>query len=89
MLKWILENYEGEENIKEAILSLKNKLSPKHIILDDIIASISYILNLTDGIGFIDDIDHLEQQKAQDRRELLQNQFRIGLARMERVIKRE
>ncbi|MGI6765521.1 MAG: DNA-directed RNA polymerase subunit beta [Anaerovoracaceae bacterium] len=87
VLKWILENYEDEENIKEAILSLKNKLSPKHIILDDIIASISYILNLTDGIGSIDDIDHLGNRRLRTVGELLQNQFRIGLARMERVIK--
>ncbi|MGI6733775.1 MAG: DNA-directed RNA polymerase subunit beta [Anaerovoracaceae bacterium] len=87
VLKWILDNYEGEENIKEAMLSFKNKLSPKHIILDDIIASVSYILNLSDGIGSTDDIDHLGNRRLRTVGELLQNQFRIGLARMERVIK--
>jgi len=87
VLKWILDNYEGENNIKEAMISLKNKLSPKHIILDDIIASISYILNLSDGIGSTDDIDHLGNRRLRTVGELLQNQFRIGLARMERVVK--
>ncbi len=87
VLKEILENYEGENNIKEALISLKNKLSPKHILMDDIIASVSYILNLTDGIGSTDDIDHLGNRRLRAVGELLQNQFRIGLARMERVVK--
>ena len=69
------------------LLSRKNQLSPKHIILDDIIASISYLLNLSDGIGNIDDIDHLGNRRLRTVGELLQNQFRIGLARMERVVK--
>jgi DNA-directed RNA polymerase subunit beta len=87
LLKWILENYKGEKDIREALISFKNKLSPKHIILDDIIASISYILNLTEGIGSVDDIDHLGNRRLRTVGELLQNQFRIGLARMERVVK--
>jgi DNA-directed RNA polymerase subunit beta len=86
-LKWILENVEGEEAIKEALLSMKNRLSPKHIIFDDIIASISYLLNLSEGIGATDDIDHLGNRRLRTVGELLQNQFRIGLARMERVVK--
>ena len=65
----------------------KNDLSPKHIIIEDIIASISYILNLNYGIGSIDDIDHLGNRRLRTVGELLQNQFRIGLARMERVVK--
>ncbi len=87
VLKWVIDNYEGEKAIKDALHSLKNKLSPKHIILDDIIASVSYILNLTDGIGATDDIDHLGNRRLRTVGELLQNQFRIGLARMERVVK--
>ncbi|MDD2215181.1 MAG: DNA-directed RNA polymerase subunit beta [Eubacteriales bacterium] len=86
-LKWILENTEGEKSIKERLISMKNQLSPKHIILDDIIASISYILNLSEGVGAIDDIDHLGNRRLRTVGELLQNQFRIGLARMERVVK--
>ncbi len=86
-LKEIMEmNLEGEE-LEEAIQTARNRLSPKHIILDDIIASVSYILNLADGIGSIDDIDHLGNRRLKTVGELLQNQFRIGLARMERVVK--
>ena len=87
VLKEILEENEGEEKIREALLARKNELSPKHIIIDDILASISYILNLGHGIGSIDDIDHLGNRRLRTVGELLQNQFRIGLARMERVVK--
>ena len=76
-----------EEEIKEMLTDRKNDLSPKHIIIEDIIASISYILNLNYGIGNIDDIDHLGNRRLRTVGELLQNQFRIGLARMERVVK--
>ncbi len=69
------------------LVERKNDLSPKHIIVEDIIASISYILNLNYGIGTIDDIDHLGNRRLRTVGELLQNQFRIGLARMERVVK--
>ena len=86
-LKWILENSDDEKEIKSYLKSLKNQLSPKHIILDDIIASVSYILNLSEGIGHVDDIDHLGNRRLRTVGELLQNQFRIGLARMERVVK--
>ena len=65
----------------------KNELSPKHIIFDDIIASISYLFGLEEGIGGVDDIDHLGNRRLRTVGELLQNQFRIGLARMERVVK--
>ncbi|MDD4566063.1 MAG: DNA-directed RNA polymerase subunit beta [Eubacteriales bacterium] len=87
VLKEILENNEGEAAIKEALLQNKASLSPKHIIIDDIIASVSYILNLSQGIGNVDDIDHLGNRRLRTVGELLQNQFRIGLARMERVVK--
>jgi len=87
VLRDILENARTESEIKEALAQNKGKLSPKHIIIDDIIASISYILNLNDGIGFTDDIDHLGNRRLRSVGELLQNQFRIGLARMERVVK--
>ena len=86
-LQWILEQYEDEASIKDALVAMRNKLSPKHIIFDDIIASVSYILNLSDGIGATDDIDHLGNRRLRTVGELLQNQFRIGLARMERVVK--
>lgn len=87
VLREVLDNHEGEGAIKEALLQNKNSLSPKHIIIDDIIASVSYILNLSHDIGNIDDIDHLGNRRLRTVGELLQNQFRIGLARMERVVK--
>ncbi|MDR1042458.1 MAG: hypothetical protein LBL54_00965, partial [Clostridiales Family XIII bacterium] len=65
----------------------KADLSPKHIHEDDIIASINYILGLPYGIGNTDDIDHLGNRRVRTVGELLQNQFRIGLARMERVVR--
>ncbi|MHC1722640.1 MAG: DNA-directed RNA polymerase subunit beta [Aminipila sp.] len=87
VLKEILEECSTEDEIKEALVMRKNDLSPKHIIIDDIIASVSYILNLNYGIGSVDDIDHLGNRRLRTVGELLQNQFRIGLARMERVVK--
>jgi len=62
-------------------------LSTRHLVAEDIIASINYILNLFDGIGHIDDIDHLGNRRLRSVGELLQNQFRIGLSRMERVVR--
>lgn len=78
---------ENEETIKEKLRARKDELSPKHIILADIVASVSYILNLNFGVGTVDDIDHLMNRRLRTVGELLQNQFRIGLARMERVVK--
>ncbi len=83
----ILEEFQEEEDIKKALVARKNDLSPKHITLDDIIASVSYLLNLNYGIGTTDDIDHLGNRRLRTVGELLQNQFRIGLSRMERVVK--
>lgn len=86
-LKEILDNYSDEETIKEQIKQNINRLIPKHIIKDDIYATVSYELGLTYGIGYIDDIDHLGNRRLRSVGELLQNQFRIGLSRMERVVK--
>ncbi|MDR2088593.1 MAG: DNA-directed RNA polymerase subunit beta [Clostridiales Family XIII bacterium] len=87
VLKEILDAAPSDAEIREAVIARKGELSPKHIILDDIVASISYILNLAHGIGNTDDIDHLGNRRVRNVGELLQNQFRIGLARMERVVK--
>ena len=87
VLMEILAQCQTEDEIKEMLTARKNDLSPKHIIMEDIIASVSYILNLNYGIGNTDDIDHLGNRRLRTVGELLQNQFRIGLARMERVVK--
>ncbi len=87
VLAEILEAAQDEEEIKDMLMERKNELSPKHIIMADIIASVSYILNLNYGLGSTDDIDHLGNRRLRTVGELLQNQFRIGLARMERVVK--
>ena len=86
-LKEILDNYDDEEEIKEVIKVRMKELVPKHILLDDIIASINYEFNLFYEVGNIDDIDHLGNRRIRSVGELLQNQVRIGLSRMERVIK--
>ena len=87
VLKEILENTSGEEQIKKVLKERINDLIPKHITIDDIISSINYIINLDYGIGSIDDIDHLGNRRLRSVGELLQNQFRIGLSRMERVVR--
>jgi len=86
-LKAILDNFEDEDIIKEEIKKNINNLIPKHIIRDDIYATISYELGLPHGVGYKDDIDHLGNRRLRSVGELLQNQFRIGLSRMERVVK--
>ena len=86
-LKDILDTYATESEIKEALKDRMRQLIPRHIILDDIIASVNYQFNLLNGIGNVDDIDHLGNRRVRSVGELLQNQFRIGLSRMERVIK--
>ena len=87
VLKDIIDNAETEDDLKAAIASRKHELSPKHIILADIIASISYLLNLNYGLGEVDDIDHLGNRRLKTVGELLQNQFRIGFSRMERSVR--
>ncbi|WP_097028566.1 DNA-directed RNA polymerase subunit beta [Clostridium peptidivorans] len=86
-LKEILDNYSEESSIKDQIRKNIHRLIPKHIIRDDIYATISYELGLPYGIGYTDDIDHLGNRRLRSVGELLQNQFRIGLSRMERVVK--
>ena len=86
-LREILDNYSDEDSIKEEIKKNINKLIPKHIIRDDIFATISYEIGLAYNIGYVDDIDHLGNRRIRSVGELLQNQFRIGLSRMERVVK--
>ena len=87
VLRDILENSTDAEEIEENVRKRADELVPKHIILDDIYATISYFLNLCMGVGTVDDIDHLGNRRIRSVGELLQNQFRIGFARMERVIK--
>ena len=83
----ILEQNEDEDDIKAALRANKDKLIPKHITLDDIFATVSYILGLAYDIGSVDDIDHLGNRRIRSVGELLQNQFRIGITRMERVVR--
>ncbi len=87
VLKEILDAYETEDEIRQALKDRIRELVPKHIIVADIIASISYVFNLAHEIGRVDDIDHLGNRRLRSVGELLQNQFRIGLSRMERVVK--
>ena len=86
VLKELLEQYSGEE-FKEAIRDNADRLVPKHILIDDILASINYMNALAHGIVYKDDIDHLGNRRLRCVGELLQNQFRIGFSRMERVIR--
>ncbi|MFV0441510.1 MAG: DNA-directed RNA polymerase subunit beta [Lachnospirales bacterium] len=78
-----LEDADIENSLKENI----NSLIPKHIILDDILASMSYVMNLDYAIGRVDDIDHLGNRRIRAVGELLQNQYRIGLTRLEKSVK--
>jgi len=87
VLKEILDNSTTEDEIKGALKDRRRELVPKNIIHSDIIASINYVFNLIHGIGNIDDIDHLGNRRLRSVGELMQNQFRIGLSRMERVVK--
>ena len=87
IIEEILENAETEDEIKEQLWERIDELAPKHIIIDDMFASVNYCLNLANGIGNVDDIDHLGNRRVRCVGELLQNQFRIGLARMERTVR--
>ena len=86
VLKLILDTAKQEE-LHDIIKERIDELIPKHITTEDIIASINYVLNLDNGIGIIDDIDHLGNRRIRCVGELLQNQFRIGLTRLERVVR--
>ncbi|MCD7731421.1 MAG: DNA-directed RNA polymerase subunit beta [Oscillospiraceae bacterium] len=87
VLKDILETASDKDELEEMVKARADELVPKHIILDDIYATISYFINLCEGVGLVDDIDHLGNRRIRSVGELLQNQFRIGFARMERVIR--
>jgi len=89
VLKTILEENQGKsaDELKKIIKANIDELIPKYITKEDIIASINYIIALSYGVGQIDDIDHLGNRRLRSVGELLQNQFRIGLARMERVVR--
>ena len=86
VLKNILEESDGQD-VRTAIADRLEELSPNHILADDILASINYLICLANGIGTYDDIDHLGNRRLRSVGELLQNQFRIGFSRMERVIR--
>ncbi|MGN0355850.1 MAG: DNA-directed RNA polymerase subunit beta [Muricoprocola sp.] len=87
VLKTILDEYEDLEDIKDAIRRDIHDLIPKHITKEDILASINYNMHLEYGIGNDDDIDHLGNRRIRAVGELLQNQYRIGLSRLERVVR--
>ena len=86
VLKSILDTTEPEK-LHKVLAQREEELIPKHITTEDIIASVSYLLNLDFGLGEIDDIDHLGNRRIRCVGELLQNQFRIGLTRLERVVR--
>ncbi|MCR5136667.1 MAG: DNA-directed RNA polymerase subunit beta [Oscillospiraceae bacterium] len=86
VLQALMEQYEGEA-LKDAIREHREELVPRHIIADDIFASVNYLNCLARGLGEPDDIDHLGNRRVRCVGELLQNQFRIGFSRMERVIR--
>ena len=87
VLKEILDQNDSQEEIEEAIRKNLGRLIPKHIIKDDIFATVNYLNTLAYGVGTVDDIDHLGNRRIRCVGELLQNQFHIGLSRMERVIR--
>lgn len=86
VLKSILDTTE-EKDLHRVLKERMEELLPRHITNEDIIASISYLLNLEYGLGEVDDIDHLGNRRIRSVGELLQNQFRIGLTRLERVVR--
>ena len=87
VLKVILENNDNKDDIMEALIENAADLCPNHITLDDIFATVNYFLGLPHEVGTVDDIDHLGNRRIRSVGELLQNQFRIGFSRMERVVR--
>ena len=88
VLSEIMEKCGDDKEALEYEIKLKHDdLIPNHIIVDDIFATVSYLINLANGVGTTDDIDHLGNRRIRAVGELLQNQFRIGFTRMERVIR--
>ena len=86
-LKELLDSAGSKEELYDAILEHADDLIPKHITVDDIFATVSYFLGLPHNVGNTDDIDHLGNRRIRSVGELLQNQFRIGISRMERVVR--
>ena len=86
VLKSIIDTT-NKKDLHDVIKERIDELIPKHVTTEDIIASISYLLNLEHGLGNVDDIDHLGNRRIRCVGELLQNQFRIGLTRLERVVR--
>ncbi|MBQ9297634.1 MAG: DNA-directed RNA polymerase subunit beta [Clostridia bacterium] len=86
VLKGIVDNTE-EAKLKKEIENRIDELIPKHITTEDMLASVNYLLNLQYGLGKVDDIDHLGNRRIRCVGELLQNQFRVGLTRLERVVR--
>ena len=87
LLQMILEEAKDEEELKQTLIDSVAELIPNHITLEDIFASANYFMGLPHGVGTVDDIDHLGNRRIRCVGELLQNQFRIGFSRMERVIR--
>ena len=87
VLQEILESCSDEAELKKTLRMRKDELVPKHIIIDDIFATINYMNSLACGVGTTDDIDHLGNRRIRSVGELLQNQVRIGFSRLERVIR--
>ena len=86
-LREILSQVEDEVLLQQACRENLVHLIPKHILIDDIVSSVSYLVGLPHGVGHTDDIDHLGNRRLRSVGELLQNQIRIGLSRLERVVK--
>ena len=86
-LQRLMKEAKNKDALKKLVEENVDKLMPKHITIDDIISTVSYNLGLRHGVGEIDNIDHLGNRRVRSVGELLQNQFRIGIARLERVIK--
>jgi len=87
VLKDLMDAAENEDELKESIRKHVDELIPKHITREDIFASVNYNMHIEEGIGSNDDIDHLGNRRIRAVGELLQNQYRIGLSRMERVVR--
>ena len=87
VMREILDSFESVDALKAAGKEKYHELIPIHITVEDIMASINYVMHLDMGFGNVDDIDHLGNRRIRSVGELLQNQFRIGLSRMERVVR--
>ncbi len=87
VLRGLMEEFSDKEELKQALVDNVTALIPNHVTLDDIFASVNYFLGLPHEVGTIDDIDHLGNRRIRSVGELLQNQFRIGFSRMERVVR--